>query len=167
VDCCCAIPLTFVVLAARLDVYHPVRLWIYLRLVHMQRSNQSDGWGEMFPRGALAAIKFARVILIFIFFIHTTACMWHLLGANNPDGWISAQEASMRAGAWAGRDLSCVLRCSVLHCVAACCTAWQRVALRGSVLHCVAAWCAALQCVVLQACGPTASSRRYTCGRST
>ena len=148
VDFCCAIPLTFVVLAARLDVYHPVRLWIYLRLVHMQRSNRSDGWGEMFPRGALAAIKFARVILIFIFFIHTTACMWHLLGANNPDGWISAQEASMRAGAWAGRDSSCVLRCSVLHCVAA-------------------TWCAALQCVVLQACGPTASSRRYTCGRST
>ncbi len=33
--------------------------------------------------------------------------------------------------------------CSALHCVAARCTAWQRVALRGSALHCVAARCTA------------------------
>jgi hypothetical protein len=142
VDFCCAIPLTFVVLAARLDVYHPVRLWIYLRLVHLQRSNRSDGWGEMFPRGALAAIKFARVILIFIFFIHTTACMWHLLGAKNPAGWISAQEATMRTGAWAGRDPSC--------CVAACHAALQRVMLRCNMSCCIAACYAALQHVVLR-----------------
>ena len=35
---------------------------------------------------------------------------------------------------------------SLLHCVAACCASWNRVAHRGSVLHCVAACCTALAC---------------------
>jgi len=41
------------------------------------------------------------------------------------------------------------VRCSVLQCVAVCCSALQCAAARCSVLQCVAVCCSALQCVLL------------------
>ncbi len=48
-DAICAIPWAVVCLAARLDVYHPVRLFVYLRLMHLQRTSRSDGAADRPP----------------------------------------------------------------------------------------------------------------------